>query len=220
MKMSEPVPVRTWCCNTPADGPHREGCDFEPREDNPVDYGGPFILGCPHTDLDDDGRCLACDRIPDAELVPDLPTVAGLPEGCICPGPTVTDTSCPVHQKKPLPRLDAEQIREIAQGIVAHEYFVGSTAPVDLWPMIFMPIGLGGLADYDLDTLGNVVEKFSRAGDRGINGFPMFLSCVPIHRDDWAVIVEWVQKLLAAMSSGDDEMAAAASDEPVKPVEK
>lgn len=209
--MSTPL-VRTWCCNTSADGPHRQGC--EAREDDPIDYAGPVEIRSP--------------------------TIVEALEGCTCFGPTVTAVDCPLHagrvQLLPMPeglippvkpeglrpvsRLTAEQIREISQGIVANEYFVGSVAPADLWPIIFLPIGLGGLADIDLDTLGNIVERWSKAGDRGINGFPIFMSCVPVHTDDWAVIVEWVGRFAAAMGSVVDEMEVAVKDEPVKPVEK
>lgn len=36
------APLRKPCCDSPLLGPHRPGCDFEPREDNPVDYGQLF----------------------------------------------------------------------------------------------------------------------------------------------------------------------------------
>lgn len=35
---NEPVPVRSWCCRRPIDGPHTPGCAFEPRPDNGPDY--------------------------------------------------------------------------------------------------------------------------------------------------------------------------------------
>lgn len=105
----------------------------------------------------------------------------------------------PGEKGKPVPRLDAAGVREMAQGIVTNQYFVGSQAPVDLWPMIFLPIGLGALADVDIDTLGMVVEEWSRAGDRGINGFPIFMSCKLVHVDDWAAVDEKVAAAVAAL---------------------
>ena len=30
------------CCGEPLIGPHAAGCDFEPRPDNPIDYGQLF----------------------------------------------------------------------------------------------------------------------------------------------------------------------------------
>ncbi|QEA10841.1 hypothetical protein [Mycobacterium phage Weirdo19] len=38
---------REWCCNTPISGPHRPGCQFEPRADEPVDYTGPVEVAEP-----------------------------------------------------------------------------------------------------------------------------------------------------------------------------
>lgn len=32
------------CCRSVFGGPHVPGCDFEPREDNPIDYGGPAVV--------------------------------------------------------------------------------------------------------------------------------------------------------------------------------
>lgn len=45
--------LRTWCCQTPIDGPHTPGCPFEPREDNAPDYAGPAYVDetCPNDDL-------------------------------------------------------------------------------------------------------------------------------------------------------------------------
>lgn len=34
-----PMTVRAWCCNTPINGPHEEGCAFDPKSDNGPDYG-------------------------------------------------------------------------------------------------------------------------------------------------------------------------------------
>lgn len=42
---------RRLCCPSDLSGPHVAGCAFEPREDNPIDYGGPVVVapagGCP-----------------------------------------------------------------------------------------------------------------------------------------------------------------------------
>jgi hypothetical protein len=31
------------CCGKPLIGPHKPGCDFEPRQENPIDYGQLFV---------------------------------------------------------------------------------------------------------------------------------------------------------------------------------
>lgn len=161
------TPVRTWCCNTPSDGPHREGCDFEPREDNPIDYAGPVV----------------------------------------------TDPAPPQSgEKTSAPRLTGEEIRQMVLDITGNKYFLGSSAPVEDWPMIFLPIGLGGLANVDIDTIGMVAEEWDKAGDRSINGYPIFLSCKIIHVDDWAVIVEKVQATVKAIHAVLDEMDPPAAE--------
>lgn len=37
--------MRKPCCGADLLGPHVSGCDFEPREDNPIDYGGRALFG-------------------------------------------------------------------------------------------------------------------------------------------------------------------------------
>lgn len=39
--------IRVWCCGTSITGPHVAGCMFEPRPDNPIDYGGPAVIADP-----------------------------------------------------------------------------------------------------------------------------------------------------------------------------
>lgn len=45
-------PFRTWCCNTPATGPHAHWCPFRATEDNPIDYAGPVVTLPPAADVD------------------------------------------------------------------------------------------------------------------------------------------------------------------------
>jgi hypothetical protein len=50
-KKSKAVPApaarRDWCCGTPITGPHTEGCAYEPRPDEAVDYDGPVEVAEP-----------------------------------------------------------------------------------------------------------------------------------------------------------------------------
>ncbi|MEW5810288.1 MAG: hypothetical protein AB1925_12625 [Actinomycetota bacterium] len=45
---------RTWCCNTPVNHPHVPGCNFEPREDEPIDYTGPVAGAAWHLPIPGD----------------------------------------------------------------------------------------------------------------------------------------------------------------------
>ena len=48
-------PIRSWCCQTTLPAPHTPGCRFEPREDQPIDYGGTYTLASAPTP-----RCPSC----------------------------------------------------------------------------------------------------------------------------------------------------------------
>lgn len=76
-------PVRTWCCHTPITGPHVKGCNYEPREDEPIDYTGPVVSAPWHLPLGDDvdwdaalatgpGRLFV---LPDVEIEPAEPAI-------------------------------------------------------------------------------------------------------------------------------------------------
>ncbi len=38
--------------------------------------------------------------------------------------------------------------------------------------------------------VGVIYEHYAKAGPRGINGYPMFMSCLILHREDWKIIRE------------------------------
>ena len=88
------------------------------------------------------------------------------------------------------PRMSEEELQKIVLGLVSGRIFTASEAPVDLVGMIFMPLGLGGLYTVDWEQVGNVIEYMDKAGPRGVNGYPIFMSCQLIHKDDWSIIAE------------------------------
>jgi len=87
-------------------------------------------------------------------------------------------------------RLDADEVKCVARGLVEGRVFTADMCPPDMIGMVFMVVGMGGLANYDLDKVGNIYEWLDRAGERGINGMPMFMSCKVAHVDDWPLVVE------------------------------
>lgn len=46
--------IRTWCCRTPINGPHTNGCTYAATLDNPIDYNGTVRITAP----DDDGSMI------------------------------------------------------------------------------------------------------------------------------------------------------------------
>jgi hypothetical protein len=53
---------------------------------------------------------------------------------------------------------------------------------------LFMPLALGGLADFsaaDIQRIGVVWEWISAAGPRAINGYPRFFSCRFMDAEDF-----------------------------------
>lgn len=102
---------------------------------------------------------------------------------------------------KDVPRMDEDDIKKVAKGLVEGHIFCLDMAPEDMWPMIFMPLGMGAQLNYDMDQIGNVYEWLDKAGERGINGFPMFLSCKLAHKDDWLAVIERAKKIEDAVKA-------------------
>ena len=102
-------------------------------------------------------------------------------------------------KKNEIPRMTEDEIRSTVEGLVKGRIFTGTQVPPDMLHLVFMPLGLA--KDVDWDSLGNVIEDIDKAGPRGINGYPMFMSCRLVHKDDWAVIGERALAVQAAMDS-------------------
>lgn len=98
-------------------------------------------------------------------------------------------------------RMTEAEIKETVFGLVKGQIFCGQQAPPELLSMVFMPLGLGGWGDIDVETVGEVIGDLKDAGPRAINGYPMFMSCRVVHRDDWSVIVARYEKARAALDA-------------------
>ena len=92
--------------------------------------------------------------------------------------------------KKPVPRMTDEQIADVVRGLVAGSIFTGAQCPPEMLTSVFMVLGLGGLGDVDPDTVGMIYEHMNKANEMAVNGFPTFLSCKFVHKDDWAIVAE------------------------------
>lgn len=102
-------------------------------------------------------------------------------------------------RKKPgsIPRLTDDEITEVVTEFVKGRIFTGTMCPPELLGMVFMPLSL---ANIDLREAGNVYEHMDKALPNGINGYPIFTSCRPVHKADWAIIVERATKAHDAMT--------------------
>lgn len=101
--------------------------------------------------------------------------------------------------KRPIPRMTESEITELVTGLAQGRIYTGSQVPSDLLSMVFMPLALGGLEDIDVNTLGNVVEDIGKAGELSVNGYPIFMSCRLVHKDDWEIISERALKAHEAL---------------------
>jgi hypothetical protein len=115
-----------------------------------------------------------------------------------------------------MPRITEDQIKELVTGLVKDQVFTWQHLPADdphLLPMVFMVLGLGGLGDIDPDSIGTVYEYLDKAGPQGINGYPIFLSCKLVHKDDWKTVLERaikvekaIEKAMTGAVVGDEEI--------------
>jgi len=88
-----------------------------------------------------------------------------------------------------LPRLSEADLRTFVLDVLGGRVFTsGQVRDNSLLPMIFMPVALGGFAEYNPDSLkeiGILYEFLDQALPRGINGYPIFASVRIMHRLDW-----------------------------------
>jgi hypothetical protein len=100
---------------------------------------------------------------------------------------------------KPVQRLPEDEIKKVVLGLVNGQVFTAADCPPDMIASVFMVVGMGGLADYDMDTVGMVYEWLNKANELGINGYPTFVSCRVVHTEDWKAITERAAKVAEAM---------------------
>ena len=90
-----------------------------------------------------------------------------------------------------LPRKTEEELREFIVGFLSNRYFTTAhlrESQTDLLGMIFLPIAMGALAQYNPDSLRDIglfYEENAKALPRSINGYPIFMSVRMLHRLDW-----------------------------------
>lgn len=102
---------------------------------------------------------------------------------------------------KPLrsvPLMTDEEMRKLARDMAMEKVFTNLHVPQEdshMLKSIFMVAALGGLADVDPQQIGMLYEYLDRAGPRGINGYPMFMSLRMVHRDQVDALIERVGEI-------------------------
>lgn len=97
------------------------------------------------------------------------------------------------------PRLEAEEIKNLARRIVQNEIYIPHSEEA-------MECSFGAMlklmdwTDYDTSKIGLIYEEIHKAGPMAVNGFPMFLSMRLIHCDDTPELFEHVTRMMEALA--------------------
>ena len=105
--------------------------------------------------------------------------------------PTNPDSSEPPSSsetttKQPVPDYSPEEFKKFVRNVLDNKVFLH--VQIDnpsLLGMVFMPIGLGGFGQLDVDTIGMIYEFYDQAMPRSVNGYPCFATCRFINKTDW-----------------------------------
>lgn len=107
-------------------------------------------------------------------------------------------------ERKPIPSQSPETLKTLAQQLHRGKIFTSLQIPdgqEHLIGSIFMPIGLKGLEEVDLTTLGIIYAPISRAEERSINGFPIFFCAYLLNREDSKKVIEMAIAIEEAVQS-------------------
>jgi hypothetical protein len=92
-------------------------------------------------------------------------------------------------------RMSEDDLRKFVDDLVSDRIFTSSAvgADVQMLKSIFLPIALGAFSDYskeELDQIGCIYEDLEKRQHWCVNGYPTFLSCKVMHREDWSIAVK------------------------------
>lgn len=87
-----------------------------------------------------------------------------------------------------IPSKTDEELRTFVLDFIGGQIFCMQHVPseeMDLVKSIFMVIAMGGLQGVEPASIGTIYEYLAEAGPRQINGYPIFMSCKMLNREDW-----------------------------------
>jgi hypothetical protein len=96
-----------------------------------------------------------------------------------------------ISKEHTLPHMSDDRLRQFILDFLGGRLFTSahmSEGAPDMLPMVFMPLALGGLADWtreEIEQIGIFYEYLADAGPRSINGMPCFFSMRMLHVEDW-----------------------------------
>ena len=102
--------------------------------------------------------------------------------------------------------MEKEQLKEFVQDFVNGQIFTSAHIDFekgDKWwadtvSRVFLPVLLGCLAEatpLEMEDLGIIWAYEREALRRGINGYPCFMKCRLMHKDDWEQVNQWINKI-------------------------
>ena len=93
-------------------------------------------------------------------------------------------------------RLKDEDLKKLAVDFRSGKVFTDRDVnPSSMIGVIFMPIEFMKLSKRNIEEIGLIYEYTSKAGSRALNGMPMFFSCRILHKKDFPILCEYVEKL-------------------------
>lgn len=97
--------------------------------------------------------------------------------------------------------MDDDTFADVFKHMLERRYFDMFMCPQSDITTVFLPLALGGLRGYTSDQLRELVvyEYMEKAGDRSINGMPIFMSCRLMLRSDRLRLQEALIKMEAAL---------------------
>lgn len=100
---------------------------------------------------------------------------------------------------------DDQKLFEIAKGIHGGTIFTSMQVrdQCDL-PLVFMVLSLAGpetIEELKRDGIQVLYAYYSEAGPRGINGYPIFMSCSVLNGNEWNKIVKYIKRIEETLSA-------------------
>lgn len=124
----------------------------------------------------------------------------------------------PEGEAPEVPRLGPDEFKAFVRDVLSGEIFVAEqlgSQIESLLGIVFIPIALGADVNFERSSIGTVYARY-RDGtipNRGINGFPMFLTCGFVHREDWILIKKYVRREQERRAAALDDLDKEIHDE-------
>lgn len=97
-------------------------------------------------------------------------------------------------------RMSEEEIATLARRLVQNEVFLTNTKEgMELAFGLLLSALLAKARPEQIEDIAGLWEEMSKAGPRSINGYPFFMSCHYVHREDWSALMGKIKEYRAAL---------------------